>query len=241
LGVLLIEREAILGRGIRAALAHSGYDVQAVRTAEAALRLARSSAFELVILDLDSDDGDSLDLLQAMRRERMVFPVLVLSAREGLNARRRCLDAGADDYLVKPFALGELEARSRALMRRADEPARWRNIGALRFDPAGKHAYAGEEPIVLTARELSILGLLVEHAGKVVAKETLFRAVFPSGTDAAPNALEVRVSRLRSKLGPAGVTVRSVRGVGYRLEEAPGGDQPLRRRDARRTGERKRD
>ncbi|MDB5901218.1 MAG: DNA-binding response regulator [Betaproteobacteria bacterium] len=240
MGVLLIEREAILGRGIRAALAHSGYRVQAVRTAEAALRLARSSAFELVILDLDPHDRDSLDLLQAMRREKMLFPILVLSARDGLNARRRCLDAGADDYLVKPFALGELEARLRALVRRADEPARWRNLGALRFDPAGKHAYAGEEPIVLTVRELSILGLLVEHAGKVVAKDTLFRAVFPTGTDAAPNALEVRVSRLRSKLGPAGVTVRSVRGVGYRLEEAHAGDTPLRRRDGRRNGERKR-
>jgi DNA-binding response OmpR family regulator len=240
LGVLLIEREAMLGRGIRAALAHSGYHVQAVRTAEAALRLARSSAFELVILDLDPHDRDSLDLLHAMRRERMLFPILVLSARDGLSARRRCLDAGADDYLVKPFALGELEARSRALMRRADEPGRWRKIGALRFDLTGKHALVGDEPVVLTVRELAILELLVEHAGKVVAKDALFRAVFPSETDAAPNALEVRVSRLRHKLGPAGVTVRSVRGVGYRLEETHAGDTASRRRAGHRNGERNR-
>jgi two-component system OmpR family response regulator len=227
LRILLIEDDPMLGRGISAALAQSGYQVQVGLTAQAALHLARSSPFELVILDLGLPDRDGLDLLGEMRREGLLFPILILSARDRLNDRIRGLDAGADDYLVKPFALGELEARLRALLRRTQEPDLWRQIGNLRFDRAGKHAFVGEEPIALTVRELAILEMLMEHAGKVVSKQALFGAVFPQQTDSAPNALEVRVSRLRQKLQPAGVDIRSVRGLGYRIEEKPAADKPL--------------
>jgi DNA-binding response OmpR family regulator len=226
LRILLIEDDPMLGRGISAALAQSGYQVQVGLTAQAALHLARSSPFELVILDLGLPDRDGLDLLGEMRREGMLFPILILSARDQLNDRIRGLDAGADDYLVKPFALGELEARLRALLRRAQEPDLWRQIGNLRFDRVGKHAFVGEEPIALTVRELSILEMLMEHAGKVVSKQALFGAVFPQQTDPAPNALEVRVSRLRQKLQEAGVDIRGVRGLGYRIEEKPAADKP---------------
>jgi DNA-binding response OmpR family regulator len=150
------------------------------------------------------------------------FPILILSARDGLNDRIRGLDTGADDYLVKPFALEELEARLRALLRRADESAQWHQLGLLRFDTDGKRALIGEDPIELTARELSILNILIARARKVVSKQALFDAVFPHETEAAPNALEVHVSRLRHKLRPAGVTIRSLRGLGYRIEEALG-------------------
>jgi DNA-binding response OmpR family regulator len=154
-----------------------------------------------------------------MRREGVPFPILILSARDGLNDRIRGLDTGADDYLVKPFALGELEARLRALLRRAEENTPWRQLGELRFDVDGKRALVGDEPVELTAREVSILEILISRARKVVSKQALFDAVFPHETDAAPNALEVHVSRLRHKLKPAGVTIRSLRGLGYRIEE----------------------
>ncbi|HEV7799446.1 MAG TPA: response regulator transcription factor [Burkholderiales bacterium] len=217
--VLLIEDDSMLARGIRAALSHSGYDVEVAPTAESALRLARAAAFNIGILDLGLPDRDGLELLSDMRREGVPFPILILSARDGLNDRIRGLDTGADDYLVKPFALGELEARLRALLRRAEENTPWRQLGELRFDVDGKRALVGDEPVELTAREVSILEILISRARKVVSKQALFDAVFPHETDAAPNALEVHVSRLRHKLKPAGVTIRSLRGLGYRIEE----------------------
>jgi DNA-binding response OmpR family regulator len=217
--VLLIEDDSMLARGIRAALSHSGYDVEVAPTAESALRLARAATFNIGILDLGLPDRDGLELLSDMRREGVPFPILILSARDGLNDRIRGLDTGADDYLVKPFALGELEARLRALLRRAEENTPWRQLGELRFDVDGKRALVGDEPVELTAREVSILEILISRARKVVSKQALFDAVFPHETDAAPNALEVHVSRLRHKLKPAGVTIRSLRGLGYRIEE----------------------
>ena len=121
---------------------------------------------------------------------------------------------------MKPFALAELEARLRALLRRGDEHARVRQIGDLRFDTQAKCATVGDHLIDLTAREAAILDVLLAGARKIVSKQALFDAVFPTETDAAPNALEVHVSRLRQKLRCAGVTVRSVRGLGYRVEIA---------------------
>jgi two-component system, OmpR family, response regulator len=225
--VLLIEDDSMLARGIAAALSQSGYDTEVAANAEVALRLARNGSFNVAILDLGLPDRDGLELLGEMRAVAQ-FPILILSARDGLNDRIRGLDSGADDYLVKPFALGELEARLRALLRRGDEAAEWRHLAHLRFDVEGKRALVGDAQVELTARELSILNVLLSRARKVVSKQALFDAVFPHETEAAPNALEVHVSRLRHKLRPAGVTIRSLRGLGYRIEEAleDGGNQP---------------
>ena len=220
--LLLIEDDDMLARGVCAALEQSGYAVDIAATADAALRLARASSYSAAILDLGLPDRDGLALLQDMRRDGVPFPILILSARDGLNDRIRGLDTGADDYLVKPFALGELEARLRALLRRAEEKTGWRQLGALRFDGTGKRALGADEELELTARELSILEVLIAHARKIVSKQVLFDAVFSHETDAAPNALEVHVSRLRHKLKAAGVTIRSLRGLGYRIEEASG-------------------
>jgi two-component system OmpR family response regulator len=218
LRVLLIEDDSMLAKGIAAALTQSGYDVEVAPTAEIALRLSRTAAFNIGILDLGLPDRDGLELLREMRSAAQ-FPVLILSARDGLNDRICGLDSGADDYLVKPFALGELEARMRALLRRGDENPEWRQVGRLRFDVEGKRALVGDEEVDLTAREVSILNILLSRSRKVVRKQVLFDAVFPHETEAAPNALEVHVSRLRHKLKPAGVTIRSLRGLGYRIEE----------------------
>jgi DNA-binding response OmpR family regulator len=217
--LLLIEDDDMLARGVSAALEQSGYAVDIAATADAALRLTHAAAYSAGILDLGLPDRDGLELLRDMRREGVPFPILILSARDGLNDRIRGLDTGADDYLVKPFALGELEARLRALLRRAEENTGWRHLGGLRFDGTAKRALRGDEELELTARELSILEVLIVHTRRIVSKQALFDAVFSHETDAGPNALEVHVSRLRHKLRPAGVTIRSVRGLGYRIEE----------------------
>ena len=226
--VLLIEDDSMLARGIAAALSQTGYSVDVAPTARSALELARGGPFNVAILDLGLPDRDGLELLRDLRSGGVQFPILILSARDGLNDRIRGLDTGADDYLVKPFALGELEARLRALMRRGDETSQWRLLGSLRFDVEGKRALVGDDAIELTAREVTILNILMSRARKVVSKQSLFDSVFTHETDAAPNALEVHISRLRHKLRPAGVTIRSLRGLGYRIEEAleHGGSQP---------------
>lgn len=219
--LLLIEDDRSLARGIAAALEQSGFTVDVAATAARALQLTRSAEYNIAILDLGLPDRDGIDLLHDIRGEGLAFPVLILSARDALDDRIRGLDTGADDYLVKPFALGELEARLRALLRRGDEQASSRQIGALRFDVTGKTAMIGKELVDLTARELAIVEILLTRAHKIVSKQALFDAVFPTETDAAPNALEVHISRLRQKLRHAGVTIRSVRGLGYRIEDAP--------------------
>jgi DNA-binding response OmpR family regulator len=218
---LLIEDDSMLARGVAAALAQTGYTVQIAATANEALTLTRAGPFNVGILDLGLPDRDGIELLRELRRDGAAFPILILSARDGLNDRIRGLDTGADDYLVKPFALGELEARLRALLRRADENASMLELGELKFDVAGKRALVRGELLELTAREVAILATLLARAQKIVTKTALFDAVFPLETEAAPNALEVHVSRLRQKLKRSGVTIRGVRGLGYRIEECP--------------------
>jgi DNA-binding response OmpR family regulator len=220
LRLLLIEDDQMLARAISGALSESGYEVACSATACSAMKLARDGEFNAGILDLGLPDRDGIDLLRDLRAAGALFPILILSARDGLTDRIHGLDAGADDYLIKPFALGELEARLRALLRRGDDASSLRQIGGLRFDAPGRRALVGDEDLELTARELAILEVLLRHVNRVVTKQALFDAVFPSETDAAPNALEVHVSRLRHKLKRANVTIRSVRGLGYRIEDS---------------------
>jgi DNA-binding response OmpR family regulator len=224
--VLLIEDDAMLAQGIRTALSQSSYAVDVVATAAEALRAAgpgsAGGGFDICVLDLGLPDGDGLELLRRMRAGGFACPVLILSARHKLDERIRGLDAGADDYLVKPFALGELEARLRALLRRAEDYMPRRLLGTLRFDPRSRRALAADTELDLTRRELAVLEILAQQPGKVVPKEALLDAVFPDDADVGSNALEVQVSRLRSKLRPACVTIRALRGLGYRMEECGG-------------------
>ena len=219
MNLLLIEDDRMLARGISVALQQSGYDVQIAATSAEAVQKAQASVFNIGVLDLGLPDRDGIDLLKDLRSAGYLFPILILSARAGLDDRISGLDKGADDYLVKPFSLAELEARLRVLLRRHDNDVVWRQLGQLQFDPAGKRAIVNGESVELTARECTVLDTLLRRAGRVVSKQVLFDAVFSFDTDAAPNALEVQVSRLRNKLKSSDVTIRALRGLGYRIEQ----------------------
>ena len=219
--LLLVEDDSALAAGLAAALARDGSQVDVADSGQEALRLARSAAYDACILDMVLPDRDGVAVLREMRQSAIGFPVLILTARDAIGDRIGGLDAGADDYLMKPFDLGELEARLRALLRRrAADGTPWRRFGPLRFDAEGCAAFAGDEPLELTRREAGVLECLVRRPGRFVTREAILAAAFPSDSEVAPNALEVQVSRLRRKLEAFGVTVRALRGLGYRLEES---------------------
>jgi len=219
--ILLVEDDPALARAIAGALGQTGYKVEIAFTAAVAMKFARESAFDTCILDLGLPDRDGIDLLADMRSAGFGFPILILSARDALHDRVRGLNAGSDDYLVKPFAITELEARLRALLRRPAESSQWRQLALLRCDFAGLHAFADSQEIELTQREFAILEALMRRPGKVVNKEALFESVFPVDSEASANALEIHISRLRQKIKAAGVSIRALRGLGYRIEEVP--------------------
>jgi DNA-binding response OmpR family regulator len=218
--LLLIEDDAELANGLVHALAQSGHACDPASNGQAALSACAVTAYDLVVLDLGLPDMDGQDLLRQLRDRGLSAPVLILTARDDVHERIRGLDGGADDYLAKPFALGELEARIRALLRRGQPSGTLLAFGRLRFDVSERHASIDDRPLELTARELAILELLVRRAGRVVGKQQLFDAVYTWEADANLSVIEVHVSRLRRKLeaASAGVVVRMLRGLGYRLE-----------------------
>lgn len=217
--ILIIEDDAAIADAIGAALAHAGHAVDRLdngRQADAALR---DHPYDLVVLDLGLPDVDGVELLRRLRSRADAVPVLVATAREELEERVRTLDLGADDYLVKPFVLPELAARSRALIRRMRSAVSAQlTIGGLALDLAGRIARIDGAALELTRREWSILECLALQAGHVVGKERLLQAIASWEEDISRNAIEVYVSRLRAKLGAAAM-IRTVRGLGYRLDD----------------------
>lgn len=221
--LLLIEDDPELCDGLQQSLAQSGYSVDAVRSAHAARTACAATRYEMLILDLGLPDGDGLVLLRDLREQGLQAPVLILSARSELDDRIAGLDAGGDDYLAKPFALGELEARVRALLRRGTEPGPQRiMLGSLTYDAGTRHVQVGGADLDLTAREMAVLEALLRRPRALVSKEQLFESLYTWDSEANLSAVEVYVSRLRKKLEPAGVAIRMFRGLGYRLE-VPGG------------------
>ncbi len=197
-------------------LTERGMAVWAVGTGEAALQAAGASAHDAVILDLGLPDMDGLDLLRGLHG----MPVLILTARDGVESRVRGLDAGADDYLVKPFAPEELEARLRALLRRPGlrdgGEYVWRD---LRFAAGSRSLHRGDGCAELTAREAAVFELLIRAAERIVVRDLLNERIYSDGEAVSGNALEASVSRLRRKLATlGGWRIASVRGIGYRLE-----------------------
>ena len=218
--ILLVEDDPLLADGLARSLRQSGYGVEIAGDGLAADRRLARDAFDLVILDLGLPGLDGSDVLKRLRERRQGTPVLILSARVALEERVRLLDLGADDYVVKPVALAELEARVRALIRRGQPPVEPEVVlGRLRLDVAGKRAWVDAVPLDLSAREWAALEFLAGRVNRIINKEQFMQALYSWEEEITPNAIEKFVSRLRSKLEPAGVNIRTVRGLGYYLEK----------------------
>lgn len=217
--LLIVEDDAMLADGLARSLRRSGHAVDCVETAERGWLALENENFDLVILDLGLPGSDGFDLLRKLRRNERYVPVIVATAREAIPERVRGLDLGADDYLVKPFAFEELEARVRALIRRRSvaTPPEFRS-GDLVLDLARREARIGAELVELTGREWAIMELLVTQPGVALAKERILQSLSSWDDKLSANAVEVYVSRLRAKLERSGVHIRTVRGYGYMLE-----------------------
>ena len=223
--LLVVEDDASLADGLCRALRQSGHAVDAVTSGEHALFALENEVFDVVILDLGLPGIDGLEVLRRLRREDWHVPVIVLTARDTVADRVRGLDLGADDYLVKPFAFEELEARIRVVSRRA-RPALGPSFtqGALVIDFAAREARTDAERIDLTGREWALLELFLMNRGVALSKSRIIQSLSSWDANLTPNAIEVYVSRLRNKLEPHGLRVRTVRGFGYLLEQ--GGEEP---------------
>jgi two-component system OmpR family response regulator len=220
--LLIVEDDAPLASGLQRILEAEGHAVDVTARGEEAVLAASQEKFDLVILDIGLPQMDGFEVLRRLRAGSGggPMPVLVLTARDAVDDRVRGLDLGADDYMVKPFAMPELTARVRALLRRSQAHGGPRIAhGPLQLDTVARRAFLRNEPLELAAREWAVLEVLLARVEKIVSKEAIIQAVAGWGDDLSPNAIEVYVSRLRSKLEPAGIKIRTVRGFGYMLEE----------------------
>lgn len=217
--ILIAEDDALLADGLSRALQQSGYIVDWANDGSLADKWLTSQHYDLAILDLGLPGLEGCDILQRLRKRKQRLSVLILSAREALDERVRLLDLGADDYLVKPVALSELEARIRALIRRGRAiPEPLLQIGKLTLDTNGKRALIDGIPLDLTAREWAALEYLATRANRIVSKEQIMEALYRWDEEITSNAIEKFVSRLRVKIETAGIVIRTVRGLGYYLE-----------------------
>src|SRR5512134_3312360 len=219
--ILVAEDDAILADGVLRSLRQAGYAVDWVRNGLEADAALDAEEFDLLILDIGLPKKSGLDVLKRLRARDSRLPVLILTALDGVNDRVRGLDAGADDYLAKPFELAELEARVRALTRRgmAGSPTLLRH-GQLTYDQVGRVARLNGEALELSAREVSLLEVFLQRAGRLVSKDQLVSHLCEWAEEVSPNAIEVYVHRLRKKLEPGGVRIVTVRGLGYSLEKS---------------------
>ena len=219
--ILIVEDEPVLADGLTRSLRQSDYAVDCTGSGSDADHILATQTYDLVILDLGLPQLDGLEVLRRLRHRGSRVPVLVLTARDTLDDRVKGLDLGADDYLSKPFELAELEARVRALIRRGHSGGgSLLSHGTLSVDTAGRRAMLNGEPLELSARELGVLEVLMLRTGRVVNKEQLAEQLYGWDEEVGANAIEVYVHRLRRKLEPAGVKIRTIRGLGYLLEKS---------------------
>jgi len=214
--LLVIEDDLKLARLLTRVLQEEGYVVDGCSKGEPGLRQASSGLYDLVVLDWMLPDLDGLSLCRRLRELGASLPILMLTSRAELSERVMALDAGVDDYVVKPFEIEELVARIRALLRRIAGLGRTR-VGALELDPQRHRVTLGAAPLELTAREQALLAHLARRADQVVTRSELLAHVWSTQFDPGSNLVEVHVSRLREKLGRAAWMIETIRGSGYRL------------------------
>jgi DNA-binding response OmpR family regulator len=218
--ILVVEDDAIVADALKRGLQDAGFAVDQVGSAEHALAAIGQENFDLAVVDIGLPGVDGLELTRRLRREGHALPILILTARDSLEDRVDGLELGADDYLTKPFDLPEVVARCRALIRRSKAAVATEFVhGNLTVDLRRHKALLSGQALDLTAREWTVLEYLLLHSQEIVSKERLLQAISNWDKEITPNAVEVYVSRLRGKLEPGGVRIRTVRGLGYRLED----------------------
>jgi len=214
--ILLVEDDALLGDGLRAGLRQAGFYPDWVKDGSAAWHALEAETFTAMVLDLGLPKLGGLELLKRLRAAKNSLPVLILTARDAVPDRIEGLDAGADDYLVKPCDLGELAARLRALVRRSlGQASALLEVGSLTLDPAAHAVTYRGQPVELPAKEFTLLHELAREAGRVLSKDQLIQRMYPWGEEIESNAIEVHIHHLRRKIAPHAIV--TLRGVGYML------------------------
>lgn len=217
--ILIAEDDSILADGLTRSLRNNGYAVDAVSDGVAADSALIAQEFDLLILDIGLPKMSGHDVLSRLRARNSRLPVLILTAADSIEQRVKGLDLGADDYMAKPFSLSELEARVRALARRgAGGGGTILRHGRLVFDQTGRVALVDDQTLELSAREVSLLEILLTRSGRMVSKNQIVDHLCEWGEEVSSNAIEVYVHRLRKKIEPSGVKIATVRGLGYCLE-----------------------
>lgn len=218
--ILVVEDDTMVAAGIREGLERAGFSVDHLEAAEPAESALELTHYDVAIVDIGLPRMDGHELIRRLRRRGILLPIMILTARDGIDDRVIGLDLGADDYMVKPFQLPELLARLRALIRRSRSAASSQlEVGKISLDLARRVAFACGNPLELTRREWEILQQLMLASPNVVAKQKMVESLSEWDNELTANAVEIYVSRLRSKLQDCGVEIRTIRGIGYRLDE----------------------
>jgi len=218
--ILVVEDDKLLSEGLVSVLSHAGHAVDVTASGIHADTLLGKASYDLLVLDIGLPDIDGFEILRRVRARRSSIGVLVLTARDAVEDRVHGLDLGADDYLTKPFSVAEFEARVRALLRR-NAPVQARiSVKGLSVDIDAKRVRVNDKPVELTPREWSLLEIFLARPGRVLSKGQISERLLGIEEPLSPNAIEVHVSRLRTKIESAGVLIRTVRGFGYLWEGA---------------------
>ena len=215
----MVEDDALLADGMIRSLKQADYTVDWTPDGEEAESILRVLEFDLVILDLMLPKLDGLEILRVLRQRKVPVPVLIVTALSDVDNRVKGLDLGADDYLTKPFEMGEFDARVRALLRRSRaDGLKALSCGALTLDMAARRAYLNDQPLDLPRREFHVLEVLMSRHGRIISKDQIIDSISDFSDEMNPSTVEIYIHRIRKKLEATDVTIRTVRGIGYIIE-----------------------